>query len=504
MTHATAVQPSISVIVQPDTPPRRRSVAPLAVWAVVLIGIALRGYCYARDPSFWIDEAMLAVNVVERSPAGLLEPLRWNQGAPVGFLLVSKLAANVFGPTEYALRLVPLLAGLAGFTAFVPLAYRVLPTSSARLAVGLFAVSPYLAGYCAEFKQYESDAALAVLLTLLARSGRLMWLALAGAVGVWFSHPAVFVLGGVGSALLADVVVRKDRPAMFRRLVLTGVWVASFAACYVYVLRPLGTNDYLREYWAGKFLPLPPVRPGDAIWLVQHFFEFFQKPGGMHADAIGLAGLAGFAYLVGVRVCDWRTRVLLVGPMLLALLASGFGKYPFANRLLLFAVPAALLLVARGTVELAARINTAWPGFGAVFVGLVCLAPVTESFWLLKKPLHAEDAREALATVSADWQPGDRLYVFHGAAPAWEYYRDRFPIPAEAVRVGATPPLTEAKAADQSRLARELAEVRGKRVWVLLAHQLSLHETAVRAHFGDGAGETVFRGNDALVVRFGD
>src|SRR5687767_15949181 len=101
---------------------------------------------------------MLALNVVHRTPAELLRPLDLNQGAPVGFLLASKLIVSWFGGGEYALRAIPLAAALAGMGLFALLAYRALPLTAARYAAALFALSPYLAGYAAEFKQYGLDA----------------------------------------------------------------------------------------------------------------------------------------------------------------------------------------------------------------------------------------------------------------------------------------------------------------------------------------------------------
>src|SRR4029079_13743881 len=87
------------------------------------------------------------------------EPLDLNQGAPVGYLLLAKLAVQVGGSNEYALRSVSLIAALAGMAVFTPLASRMLPLGAARIAVCLFALSPFLAGYAAEVKQYEFDAA---------------------------------------------------------------------------------------------------------------------------------------------------------------------------------------------------------------------------------------------------------------------------------------------------------------------------------------------------------
>ncbi|MGL6094381.1 MAG: hypothetical protein ACRC7O_01095 [Fimbriiglobus sp.] len=504
------VRSEILTLPVPPVPRWKRLVPAAVVWAAVLAGFALRGYCYARNPSLWIDEAMLALNVVYRSPSQLLEPLDLNQGAPVGFLLASKAAVAAFGGGEFALRLIPFLAAMAGLLMFVPLAYRALPLAAARVAVGLFALSPYLAGYGAEFKQYESDATFAVLLTLVglpvwdgtAGRWRLAGFALAGAGAVWFSHPAAFVLGGVGLASLFDAAVRRDRVALLARLAVVGCWAASFGACYLLFTRKLGMNDYLLTYWAGKFMPLPPTGPGDLAWLVDHFFQFFDKPTGLHAEAAGMGGLAGVMYLIGCRKLaevNWRLLVALAVPLLLALLASGLKKYPFAGRLMLYAVPAALLVVSYGATLTAGLLGRALPGAGAVLLTALFAAPISQSVWLMKKPLHDEDTRDVLSKAHAGWQPGDRMYVFYGAVPAFGYYHPRFPFPADAVSFG-----VENRGGPQQVFQTELEPFRGsRRVWVIVAHRQTPEETAVRAYLdGMGSCEVFERHSDAVLMRY--
>jgi hypothetical protein len=495
------------IVTAPAKPARPRRPVGTLVTVVVLVGMAFRVGVYLRNPSFWIDEAMLAVNVVHRSPAQLLEPLDLNQGAPIGFLLLSKAALVLLGNSEYALRAVPLAAALAGFAMFVALAYRLLPLVAARLAVVLFAFSPYLVGYAAEFKQYELDAAIAVGLVLL---GRPVWegtaarrdrvlLAAAGAVAVWFSHPAVFVLGGVGSAMLLDAVVKKDRTLGLRNAAVVAAWVVSFAACYLFFLRRLGTNAYLIDYWAGTFLPLPPVRPGDLAWLVNHFFLLFDKPGGFDGET-GTGGFAAVCCLIGAVAMarsNWRLLVALGMPFAFALAASGLRKYPFAGRLMLFAVPLMIVLVAHGAVTIADRLRDLGSFAWWAVVVAVCLGSFDECNTLRKRPLHAEDAREAVAELAAGWRPGDRVYVYYGAVPAFRHYAP--PIPAAAVTFGG-----EHRGDDQWAYRDELSALRGHpRVWVLFAHRQRHEEAAVRAYLDAfGTGDVVSRRSDAVLLRY--
>ena len=59
------------------------------------------------------DEAMIALNIERRSYAELFGTLDFNQAAPLGFLWLEKAAVQLLGPSELALRLWPLLAGIA-------------------------------------------------------------------------------------------------------------------------------------------------------------------------------------------------------------------------------------------------------------------------------------------------------------------------------------------------------------------------------------------------------
>src|SRR5262245_65033312 len=80
-------------------------------WLIIGLGIFLRLAQYAFNRSLWYDEANLAANIIDRSMAGLLRPLDYDQGAPIGFLLLEKLAVQALGPSEYALRLIPFFFG---------------------------------------------------------------------------------------------------------------------------------------------------------------------------------------------------------------------------------------------------------------------------------------------------------------------------------------------------------------------------------------------------------
>ncbi len=465
-----------------------------AIVVLVFLGIALRAIPLIQNRCLWIDEAMLALNLVERTPRQLLEPLDWNQGAPAGFLLVTKAAIAVFGTSEWALRLFPFTGSLLGLMGFIWLSRRLLPEKAALLAIALFAISPPLISYSAECKQYATDAALtvgilAVSLGLLYREGGLRrWgvLGAVGAIAVWFSHPVVFVLGATGTALFADSLAMRDRRRVLECAATIGCWLASFGLCYVATLRHLGTNQYLLDYWAGHFFSLPPTSLGDISWLVSHLFNFIEFPGGLGGTDVKAAGLAAALFLVGLFAIlreRWPMAIAIVAPAFLAILASGLHKYPFAGRLLLFMVPLLILVVARGAWALVEALRPSLPVASVVVVGILLLAPAVETYQQIRRPLRYEQLTLALEDVRQQWQPGDKVYLYYGAVPAYTFYtRDRSFILGEVIKG------TEYRG-HRTGYRDELRTLAGEpRVWVIFSHRHQAEESLLRA-YAESLGE---------------
>jgi hypothetical protein len=302
---------------------------------------------------------------------------------------------------------------------------------------------------------------------------------------VWFSHPAAFVLGGIGTALFADALVARDR-ARIRASVLTiGCWVVSFGVCYFCFLKQLGMNQYLLDYWAEHFLPLPPKSPGDVNWILDHYFAFFVSPGGLSGGEYKVGGIAAALFLVGVGLfCRerWPVAVAIVVPAVLTLLASGLHKYPFAGRLLLFYVPLMLLAVARGGWAVASALRPTLPLASAGLLGLLVFAPVVETYQQTRKPVRQEQLTEVLHDLRGRVQPGDKVYLYWGGVPAFHYYTRHNPFPV---------PVVVGKEHDEERTPYrdDLRQFAGEpRVWVVFSHRHRAEESLLRA-YSESLGE---------------
>jgi len=184
-------------------------------------------------------------------------------------------------------------------------------------------------------------------------------LLLAGAAGVWLSQPVVFVLAGVGLPLGLRALRAGDRAAVRTLAAIGAVWVASFAVSYALSRSMLADAEYIRAFWRSGFPPLAPRTAEEWTWLPRAFVRVFREPLGVYGEDASLptrvqTAVGLVAFLAGC-VSLWRRDRLrlavLVLPFALVLAAAAArlypfgGDYPTAGRVLLFLLPAVLLLI---------------------------------------------------------------------------------------------------------------------------------------------------------------
>ena len=86
--------------------------------ALLIVGLVLRLTRYLLCFPLWEDEASLSANFIDRGYAGLLQPLRYLQVAPVLFLWGQLTLTKLLGFNEYVLRLVPFFCGMGSLLLF--------------------------------------------------------------------------------------------------------------------------------------------------------------------------------------------------------------------------------------------------------------------------------------------------------------------------------------------------------------------------------------------------
>lgn len=395
--------------------------------ALIAAGVVVRLVQYFSGRSLWLDESFLWLNLSHKSAADLMGTLDLAQGAPVLFLLAEKLSIDVFGDGELALRLVPLLAGLAALPLTYLVARRCLRPAAVPVAVALIALSTPVTYYAAEAKQYSLDLTIAMALLLLG-----LWIAdgpltplrgavaaVAGATALWASDPSVFVLGGIGASLLVAAFIEGDRRRLAGLVAVTGAWLISFG--FVFVVHVSKVSDIRELTTGGSSGPL-----GRLADVPRGVVDLFDEPVGVPT---ALSAFAALLAVVGALAMHKRGQTLQVAliasPIAVMALAVGLGQYPLGTRFGMFLVPALVILAAAGTEAIARATRGFSPVVGVLVVVALLGASAARSAHLLAAPLKLQEQGQVVSYIAKHRRPGDTVYVYYAAQYAFAYYGPR-------------------------------------------------------------------------------
>ena len=454
-------------------------------WGIVLLGSLLRLRQYLLNRSMWGDEASLALNLVTRNFSELMQLLDYHQAAPIGFLFIEKLSILVFGNHDYILRLFPLVASIFAIYLIYKFARASFGTFG-LFAVSMFSISWMLVYYSSELKQYTSDITAALLLVYLAgncfkenvRGKDFITLGAAGAIVIWISHPSVFIMVGVGLALLLEKLTRKSFAPWAWILGVGAAWIASFGLEYLVSLRHIVADEYLIDYWRRAYVPMPPW--SNKRWFVDTYytFLFFAFHRGDNMMAVITLVLTAIG-TISLLIRDRKIALLVISPFVVAVILSALERYPLKNRFLLFLIPFAFFLMAegfRGIYWLGAK----WkPKLSAIFSGVLAviviwqIAPIT-----YEKVVSGdrEDIRPVLAYVAENSQPGDILYVFHRTETVFKYYAPFYGLDKGNIQIGLYDP--RKRVALENYTSEVYGLVGNQRVWFIFSEVADCNDCA--------------------------
>lgn len=470
-------------------------------WFFIVFGIVVRVAQYVWNRSLWADEAVLALNIVNRSYWELLQPLDYDQGAPLGFLMVEKLAVQVFGDNEYALRLFPLICGVVSLFLFYRLAKRFIQGWAIPIALALFASLHYLVYYSWEVKQYSSDVAIALLCSLISlrllspKLGiyQIVIVSLVGAIAIWFSHPAIFVLAGIGGSCFLLKLVKKAPIKIANYLVVYSSWIISFIAFYFISIKNLSGDEDLLTSWSAAF----PSFPLDIIWYLDAFGKFFYRPLGFNGP---MDGIAIIVFVIGCISCYRRnkeTLLILLSPVCVTFLASALQKYPFRSRLVLFLTPFVILLIAEGLDYIRRKSRYKLDPIVSILLLLLLLVPpLGSASQLLVKPYLRSEIKAVISYVKTHQQQRDVLYIYQRGQYQFIYYAEKFGYQKGDYIIGVDDldkydgkKLSEA---EWKRYQNDLDKLRGnKRVWLLFSHANVASENKRIKSYLDSIGKQI-------------
>jgi hypothetical protein len=412
--------------------------------AIALVGSGVLLYWLAVARTLWVDEEMIALNVRDRTLAGLAGDLWLSQSAPFGWLVVEKLIMLSLGMSEPAVRLLTITSGIGTLATATWIGRRWMTPLGAALLVAMCALGEWIVFFTLELKHYSNDALWALLLPALAvasleeardpsRSSRaITWWWIVAAIGIWFANGAVFVAPGCAVTLVVVSWRRGGWRAAWRSAVPSVLWFASLAADYMIVLRHALADPYLTDYWAFAF---PPVKDGVVAtlrWFAGVPAAFATKPVGST-----LPWLFWIVWVTGLAVSVVRRQLL--GPMfatvpISAVLLALLGIIPIFERLSLWVVPSMYVPVGLCADAVAwlgnrrVRRDVAVSAFGAL-AALAASVVAGGVVWhgalaIANKPRsnYGLDDRRSIRRLLGDHRAGDAVATTHfGLVALWWY-----------------------------------------------------------------------------------
>jgi hypothetical protein len=199
------------------------------------------------------------------------------------------------------------------------------------------------------------------------------------------------------------------------------VWLLTIVFLYVLILKDLIQNAYMREYWQGGFLPVPPW--SDPGWFVKALNENIGIQFGIPYAVFLVFFLMLVGWLVSLRgaapggrvepsaarivsrpgATTWQSpdnesyALAFAGIFLVTLIASAFGLYPVFERMILFLIPIGLLLIGKAFELIHARLQSyRLRGFLAVLLA---------GYHLSSLPRKTSSRQNTSSTSARPWKP---------------------------------------------------------------------------------------------------
>ncbi len=393
----------------------RRLAGPVALAALAVLYLHTLG-----RPSLWFDEAWEA-----NYYAGYADAPWYNR--PILYMSVEKAVVRALGPSEFALRLLPCLAGLAAVGVTFVLVRREAGAAAAWGAAALLALSPPFLFHAHELKNYSLDALFAVLLVLLwtrwrasRTRGRLLAFAAAAVLSFGFSFTGVFVIAvcAAGEAWAERWTPRRLVPVGAALVALAAVFAVTYLRFHAGAVATGG----LQDQFPGAFPP--SSLKGRAHWLLHRSLDLLRVLTGNVSSIAAVACIAAGLFLQARRR-GGALAFVLPALLLVHLAAAVAYVYPYGvDRVSLDLAPFACAATA---VALTALIPTS----GSARVG--GLLAMAGALWVLYQPSvkavgpylttgwRQEHIRPLVDTLAGRRDGEEKIYV-SDCGPAFTFY----------------------------------------------------------------------------------
>lgn len=346
-------------------PERTGKIAPSIIWlaaaAVILVG-AVR---YFEQPSFWLDEAFIALSLRSPSIQTIFGPLEAGQLFPRVYLAIIAVLREALGYRIWVLRLLPSL----GFAISTVLWARLLAKRcdrslpSALIAAALLLGSTFWLDQAIQLKQYTLDVLLALVPFLLGDDfydqslveGKRRWRLALIALPCLISYTYPLALG---ARMLGWYVSKRRIKNSAALMLIASVGLALLAVWFTDYRFNLLIRDSYSAYWSECILGSSHNPAGALRLLAKFLWGWHGRQPLVTAGVVPLQILGVYSVLKRLRATHsdendrWGSRsfgsILLLGGVVLA---SALGAYPIcAGRLTLFTQVHTQILAVEGAL----------------------------------------------------------------------------------------------------------------------------------------------------------
>jgi len=409
----------------------------------VSIGVLLVLFQFVVNRSLWRDEAMLALNIINKSHFELLKPLDFLQVAPVLFLQIEKVFSVLIPNSEYGLRLFPLISYLLSLFFFYKIIRLLHSNFNAIIfSISLFVFNATLIYYASEVKQYMTDVLVLtaayyfILKKYRSEKNEYYFLGAVGAISIFLSNVAPIILFTAGIYLLHKSW-QTDKQRVLPILGVSFIWAATFSAYFFIFIYNHPLRKGMVDFWSlSSFLPTNPFSIEFYEFLLQKFvmvvkmnsstaiLPIFHRP---LYYFIAMDALLVILILIGgihlFRKKRFDLLILTTTPFIVQLILSGLKLYPFDTRLLLYTCP---LIVIISSFGFNSSINVLFSIFKIEKSVILAFAiPLAMGYFLYKSggfPIENIELKKSIAYLEKNIRAGDKIFVTRASQQPFEYY----------------------------------------------------------------------------------
>jgi len=387
---------------------------------IIAIGILVKIVLYAKCRSLWLDEALLAENIVSRNWSELIaSPLINGQSAPILYVIAVKAICSVWGYSEFSLRSFSFILFIGLLICEMVLLRKHLrfDVTKTLFILTIIAVLPMYNYYSNELKPYMGDAFFVVLAILLygfytQKKMSLATLTFFYLLILGFCSPSIFFIGGIMTTEFVAAVFAKNKKDIISVSVSGVLIVALFYLYFRWWMSSVvgfmvgSWGDYAAKRSAVAAIAAifsPGLVSGNAsVWVFVPF--------ALRGVYLMIKGKDKIAYSTALSV-------------LLAFSASFIGMWPLIGRLWLF-LPAIVLTFSfvglnfdsKGAKRITDTVGFCLYSIIAVYYTILCMEKIKNGIYLDK-----QEVNPLISYIKDHIKNDENLYVYSPAQYALRF-----------------------------------------------------------------------------------